>query len=544
MINKSARSPQHQQHLLESYNDKWDRRLVTHEILRSRVNVTSCRHVGKSLNKEPEKQVGSPRQQEFFRRRNLSTGDKGIKIRSPCRKTPSREDIPKKTTWTYLGSSVVNQLFQDTNNSLFSYQYAPRTLNDVSLTLNSHPSGTSHMEQSIKVLKGERGTQTAEGSSMHRIRIMRDSSQQTDCGTAVLDKEIFQLSDYLKEALQRERKLKQKLAILQELLAALVRAAEKSWKVQVNEDRLKSRVGALESQLDACSQNLGKEGVKKILMEMEEQKQKYEQEAKKSIQKILKEKGMAEQALQNTQRMLVVTEGERGLWKEEYEAFKKEWSDLTARNVELQNELYVLQGKLECVDTQDAQLQKLQAQLYALEGERTELQTRLDVSQEDNELKEGQLTSMNGRWRNAEDQKRALELTISQLQNEVFTMRSQLCSSAIQRQHPSQSDEADQKYRAELQKVMSRLEVKEKECMELRSELEALSDEYHSCQMKLRQCREQLKSHQGKRRTRRSCCCWWCWLPLLVLVIAMALATFLTNMDIFRPSDSKKQTPF
>ncbi|XP_029429928.1 TRAF3-interacting JNK-activating modulator isoform X2 [Rhinatrema bivittatum] len=498
MINKSARSPQHQQHLLESYNDKWDRRLVTHEILRSRVNVTSCRHVGKSLNKEPEKQVGSPRQQEFFRRRNLSTGDKGIKIRSPCRKTPSREDIPKKTTWTYLGSSVVNQLFQDTNNSLFSYQYAPRTLNDVSLTLNSHPSGTSHMEQSIKVLKGERGTQTAEGSSMHRIRIMRDSSQQTDCGTAVLDKEIFQLSDYLKEALQRERKLKQKLAILQELLAALVRAAEKSWKVQVNEDRLKSRVGALESQLDACSQNLGKEGVKKILMEMEEQKQKYEQEAKKSIQKILKEKGMAEQALQNTQ----------------------------------------------CVDTQDAQLQKLQAQLYALEGERTELQTRLDVSQEDNELKEGQLTSMNGRWRNAEDQKRALELTISQLQNEVFTMRSQLCSSAIQRQHPSQSDEADQKYRAELQKVMSRLEVKEKECMELRSELEALSDEYHSCQMKLRQCREQLKSHQGKRRTRRSCCCWWCWLPLLVLVIAMALATFLTNMDIFRPSDSKKQTPF
>ncbi|XP_029429929.1 TRAF3-interacting JNK-activating modulator isoform X3 [Rhinatrema bivittatum] len=379
---------------------------------------------------------------------------------------------------------------------------------------------------------------------MHRIRIMRDSSQQTDCGTAVLDKEIFQLSDYLKEALQRERKLKQKLAILQELLAALVRAAEKSWKVQVNEDRLKSRVGALESQLDACSQNLGKEGVKKILMEMEEQKQKYEQEAKKSIQKILKEKGMAEQALQNTQRMLVVTEGERGLWKEEYEAFKKEWSDLTARNVELQNELYVLQGKLECVDTQDAQLQKLQAQLYALEGERTELQTRLDVSQEDNELKEGQLTSMNGRWRNAEDQKRALELTISQLQNEVFTMRSQLCSSAIQRQHPSQSDEADQKYRAELQKVMSRLEVKEKECMELRSELEALSDEYHSCQMKLRQCREQLKSHQGKRRTRRSCCCWWCWLPLLVLVIAMALATFLTNMDIFRPSDSKKQTPF
>ncbi|XP_030077438.1 TRAF3-interacting JNK-activating modulator [Microcaecilia unicolor] len=537
MINKGARSPQHHRHLSESYDDKRDRRLVTHEILRSRVNVTSCRHVGKSVNKDHTSQAGSPRQKEFFKRRNLSTDDEGRKIRFLGRtlNPPSHEDILRDTAERrFHGPTVVKKLSWDSSKPLFCYPHALRTLNNISRSFNVHSSGTSNMELVAKGgLKRDRGTQTLNESSLSGIRVMRNSSQQTDSGTAVLDKEIFQLSEYLKEALHRERKLKQKLVVLQELLAVLVQAAEKSWKVQVSEDKLKSRVGALERQLRASSQSSGKAGAKKLLREMEDQKQEYEQKAKDSLQKILEEKGSTEQELQNAQRTLAVTEGECSLWKKEYEIFKKAWSDLIARHTELQNELYILQSKLECVDTQDIQLQKLQACLHNLEREQTDLQTRLDTSQEDNELQKEQLCSMKDKWRIAEKQKLALELTINQLKNEIFTMRNQL---------PLQKDEVDEKHRAELQKVTSQLALKEKECTELHSELEALSDEYFSCQTKLRQCRDQLKSHQGRRTNRRSC--WCCWVPFLVVAIATALAAFLTNLDTMVHGGPKKFTPF
>nr|XP_033773609.1 TRAF3-interacting JNK-activating modulator isoform X2 [Geotrypetes seraphini] len=490
MINKGSRSPRH--HPSESYDDKRDRRLATHEILRGRVNVTSCRHVGKSVSKDRRSQAGSPRLQEFFKRRNLTAEDEGRKIRLLCRtlKPPSHEGVLRDTAgWTFLRPTVVQKLSLDTSKSLFCYQQAPRSLNDISRSLNVHSCDRSNMQPITKeVPKRDRGTQTLNESRQNGIHIMRNSSQQTDHGTAVLDKEIFQLSEYLK--------------------------------VQVSEDKLKSRVGALESQLRACSQSSRKAGAKKLLMEMEDQKQKYEQKVKESLQKMLEEKGNTEQELQNAQRTLVVTEGECDLWKNEYETFKKAWSDLIARHTELQDELHILQSKLEGVDTQDTQLHKLQACLHILEREQTDLQTRLDASEEDNEFQKEQLCSMEDKWRIAEEQKLALELMISQLKNEIFTVRNQL---------PLQKDKKDEKHGTELQKVTSQLAMKEKECTELRSELETLSDEYLSCQTKLRQCRDQLKSHHGQKTKRRSC--WWCWLPCLVLATATVMATLLSNLD-------------
>uniref|UniRef100_A0A8C3KRN1 TRAF3 interacting protein 3 n=1 Tax=Calidris pygmaea TaxID=425635 RepID=A0A8C3KRN1_9CHAR len=141
------------------------------------------------------------------------------------------------------------------------------------------------------------GTQTLTNPSAG----VKDSSQQTDCGIAVLNKEMLQLSNYLKEALHRELLLKQKMVILQELFSTLLQASEKSWQGQLNEDKLKCKLQALENQLQACTQSYSKECVKKILIEMEDQKQTYEQKAKEALQKMLEDKLQTEQQLQNSQ---------------------------------------------------------------------------------------------------------------------------------------------------------------------------------------------------------------------------------------------------
>ncbi|KAL2295349.1 hypothetical protein Nmel_017761 [Mimus melanotis] len=66
------------------------------------------------------------------------------------------------------------------------------------------------------------------------------------------------------------------------------------------------------------------------------------------------------------------------------------------------------------------------------------------------------------------------------------------------------------------------------QCSELRSELEALSEEYRSCLRRLRQCRTELNRSQGSRAQRQR----GPWIPLLVAVAAVAIATFLATYSL------------
>lgn len=91
-----------------------------------------------------------------------------------------------------------------------------------------------------------------------------------------------------------------------------------------------------------------------------------------------------------------------------------------------------------------------------------------------------------------------------------------------------EKEEEEESLKDEVQKRTSQLTAKENECTELRSELEALSEEYRSCLTRLRQCRDELNHFQSKQAKRRRSH----WIPLLVAVIAMAIATFLAS---YRP---------
>ena len=72
-------------------------------------------------------------------------------------------------------------------------------------------------------------------------------------GAAIPAQDLYQLNQYIQEALAREQLLETKLAVLQRLVGQTEVASSDAWKSLIDEDRLLTRVEILESQLSAYS---------------------------------------------------------------------------------------------------------------------------------------------------------------------------------------------------------------------------------------------------------------------------------------------------
>ncbi|XP_069400354.1 TRAF3-interacting JNK-activating modulator isoform X4 [Ovis canadensis] len=529
----------------ESYEAKSERRQETRESRRCRPNVTTCRLAGKAPRTQQREQLRRARQQQFFRRRNLEVEEKGeaqsppAREPGPSRRTGQATDLKEPLSWANRISSPRQQV-SGTSSEVFATQHPPSgAWRDPAGHHPTQASGLPPQASPIKKApKHHRGTQTKAGETQSTIK--NDASQQTNYGVAVLDKEIIQLSEYLKEALQRELILKQKMVILQDLLSTLIQASDSTWKGQLNEDKLKGKLRSLENQLYACTQKYSPWGMKKVLLEMEDQKNSYEQKAKESLQKVLEEKMSAEQQLQSTQRSLALAEQKCEQWKSQYEALKEDWKTLGTQHRELESQLHVLQSKLQTpslllynlpsflppwdlpaastlasadlpvcpssshqgADSRDSQMNQA---LRLLESEHQELQARIECLQEDRDL---------------------CSSDTQHLQDQALPVRSPKPShNEVEPEGPGKEQDLD--FRDELQKKTLQLLAKEKECRELHSELDNLSDEYLSCLRKLQHCREELSQSQQP-PPRRQC---GQWLLMLMALIAIAVAVMLANKD-------------
>ncbi|NXP48495.1 T3JAM protein, partial [Heliornis fulica] len=524
----------------ESYDEKCERRQETRENLRRRNNVTTCRCSGR----RGEEPAQSPRQREFLRRRNL-VNDAGSTLLGQG----SKAGVPlDPSSWLETRSPILLQVM-------------PAPIPRVQLAVLSfqHSWSCPTFSPSHPPLGISAEAIPRQGDSMNtQGRLLQTPPSLTalthfifyfSCGIAVLNKEMVQLSNYLKEALHRELLLKQKMVILQELFSTLLQASEKSWQGQLNEDKLKCKLRALENQLQACTQSYSKECVKKILVEMEDQKQTYEQKAKAALQKMLEDKLQTEQQLQNSQRSLAATREDLAFWKEYYATLKAELTKMTTAHTELENHLHVLQSQLQV----HAEKEQLQQALHSLQSEHTMLHQQASALREDNDLKAEHISAIEDKLQKEQTQKVTLEATISYLHNliqnqtkeqrtqevtvqrqdQVFTTQTPPLTPAKEKQntlleHPEEEEAGEESLKDEMQKRTSQLTAKENECTELRSELEALSEEYRSCLTRLRQCRDELNHFQGKQAKRQRSH----WIPLLVALVAVAIATFLT---IYRP---------
>uniref|UniRef100_A0A3B1IIA6 Sarcolemmal membrane-associated protein n=1 Tax=Astyanax mexicanus TaxID=7994 RepID=A0A3B1IIA6_ASTMX len=246
---------------------------------------------------------------------------------------------------------------------------------------------------------------------------------------SMYSQELFQLSQYLQEALHREQMLEQKLATLQRLLASTQEASESSWQALIDEDRLLSRLEVMGNQLQAYSKNQTEDGIRKELVALTEDKLNYETTAKESLRRVLQEKIEVVRKLSEVERSLSNTEDECTHLKEMNDRTQEELSELANKYNGAVNEIKDLTDKIKLAEgrqeelTQKGQNEKKELQLRIEEMEEKEqaLQARIEALQADNDFTNERLTALQVRLEQLQEKsiKENNSLAVKQLKGAV-----------------------------------------------------------------------------------------------------------------------------
>ncbi|RWS17900.1 Sarcolemmal membrane-associated protein-like protein [Dinothrombium tinctorium] len=211
---------------------------------------------------------------------------------------------------------------------------------------------------------------------------------------------LYLLAQYLKEALHREEVLKNKLANLQSLITTTQEISESSWKSMVEEDRLISKIESLqhriESLLNANSVNDADEKVallEKELMKLHDEKEKFEEAAKESIQKSLEEKLNAFSRIYELESALKMAEDECTRLNDLCTLGENELSALAEKQDKLNQELDEMRRKAReaedkitsLTDNLKQEKNKYENKITELQLQETELRELVDHLKEKNE---------------------------------------------------------------------------------------------------------------------------------------------------------------
>ncbi|XP_024412314.1 sarcolemmal membrane-associated protein isoform X6 [Desmodus rotundus] len=221
---------------------------------------------------------------------------------------------------------------------------------------------------------------------------------------SMYSQELFQLSQYLQEALHREQMLEQKLATLQRLLAITQEASDTSWQALIDEDRLLSRLEVMGNQLQACSKNQTEDSLRKELIALQEDKHNYEMTAKESLRRVLQEKIEVVRKLSEVERSLSNTEDECTHLKEMNERTQEELRELANKYNGAVNEIKDLSDKLKVAEGKQEEIQQkgqaekkeLQHKIDEMEEKEQELQAKIEALQADNDFTNERLTALQG----------------------------------------------------------------------------------------------------------------------------------------------------
>ncbi|KYO29757.1 sarcolemmal membrane-associated protein isoform B [Alligator mississippiensis] len=219
---------------------------------------------------------------------------------------------------------------------------------------------------------------------------------------SMYSQELFQLSQYLQEALHREQMLEQKLATLQRLLAVTQEASDTSWQALIDEDRLLSRLEVMGNQLQACSKNQTEDSIRKELIALQEDKHNYETTAKESLRRVLQEKIEVVRKLSEVERSLSNTEDECTHLKEMNERTQEELRELANKYNGAVNEIKDLSDKLKVAEGKQEEIQQkglaekkeLQHKIDEMEEREQELQAKIEALQADSDFTNERLTAL------------------------------------------------------------------------------------------------------------------------------------------------------
>ncbi|XP_060897772.1 sarcolemma associated protein a isoform X7 [Labrus mixtus] len=246
---------------------------------------------------------------------------------------------------------------------------------------------------------------------------------------SMYSQELFQLSQYLQEALHREQMLEQKLATLQRLLATTQEASESSWQALIDEDRLLSRLEVMGSQLQAYSKNQTEEGIRKELLSLQEDKHNYETTAKESLRRVMQEKIEVVRKLSEVERSLSNTEDECTHLKEMSERGQEELRELANKYNAAVNEIKELTDKIKAAEGRQEELtqrgatekRELELRIEEMEEKEQVLQARIEALQADNDFTNERLSALQVRLEQLQEKsiKENNSLAVKQLKETV-----------------------------------------------------------------------------------------------------------------------------
>ncbi|KAL7884933.1 hypothetical protein AOLI_G00077030 [Acnodon oligacanthus] len=480
------------------YDQKLEQRAVKHRKLGDRNNVTTCRSPTRDLDTRWIKnELHRKRQEEFCKRRPAGCGFSAL-LSTRARRIFLREE----------------EYVTQTSTSFRRHLMAGQSISSIKQTASENDENAPGRKQ--EGVAGVLDSLRQKGKAKKERALLRDITQltntqrtlytasaQTDSGIAtVKEADVHQLADYLEEALYREEALKKKLATLQRSASTLLRSTELLWKTRCDEDVLKSKIKALEAQLQLCMKRVPQDEVKKVVLQMEKEKEEYEQKALEAIQRATEESAEAQSKMQNMQEALQAAQSESARWQKLCEELRQSSSLLRKSQDQCTDQLLQLQNQLEHSRERE---ESLREQCEILQQDGVELRSNISLLEQDNESLREQVEELaehsHGSWNNITDVHKQ-----GQVLDQLFRTDNSL---------------AEQLRQAEM-----RLSLKEKECMELKAELEALEQECYSYQSRLTQCREELNTLSARKsssRTRRRCCGSFICLTLFFLLMLVAV---------------------
>ncbi|XP_037605574.1 sarcolemma associated protein a isoform X10 [Sebastes umbrosus] len=255
---------------------------------------------------------------------------------------------------------------------------------------------------------------------------------------SMYSQELFQLSQYLQEALHREQMLEQKLATLQRLLANTQEASESSWQALIDEDRLLSRLEVMGSQLQAHSKSQTEDGIRKELLALQEDKHNYETTAKESLRRVLQEKIEVVRKLSEVERSLSNTEDECTHLKEMSERGQEELRELANKYNAAVNEIKELTDKIKAAEGRQEELtqrgatekRELEMRIEEMEEKEQVLQARIEALQADNDFTNERLA--------------ALQVRLEQLQEKSIKENNSLVEEPVEDKQSLQTPESQE----------------------------------------------------------------------------------------------------
>ncbi|KRX98648.1 Sarcolemmal membrane-associated protein [Trichinella pseudospiralis] len=173
------------------------------------------------------------------------------------------------------------------------------------------------------------------------------SAYNIDASQAISNQELFQVQQYIREAVYREKIMESKMTALQALLVTTQDATNECWNALIDEDRLLSRIETLESQLRICNKNIPESQLRDQLLSLTDEKAKYESAAKEAIRRVMQEKLDALQRLGDVEQCLESTVKQCGQLRDDYETVQKELALVTEQHNECLKRVHDLNKDLE-----------------------------------------------------------------------------------------------------------------------------------------------------------------------------------------------------